>query len=81
MGMVAVPDGIPLKPSKLTPEKWQIMRQHPVVGEGICAPMKSFRVVRLCNTRFLWSWVKGGQRQACKLYIGYLHIFQYLTSQ
>jgi putative two-component system response regulator len=45
IGKVAVPDAILLKPGRLTEEEWTIMRQHPVVGEGICAPLKSFRLV------------------------------------
>jgi response regulator RpfG family c-di-GMP phosphodiesterase len=34
-----------LKPGRLTEEEWKIMREHPVVGERICAPLKSFRLV------------------------------------
>jgi putative two-component system response regulator len=45
IGKVAVPDAILLKPGKLSDEEWKIMRQHPVVGERICAPLKSFRLV------------------------------------
>ena len=45
IGKVAVPDAILLKPGKLTPEEWKIMRQHPAVGESICTPLKSFRLV------------------------------------
>ncbi len=45
IGKVAVPDAILLKPGKFTPEEWEIMRQHPVVGESICKPLKSFRLV------------------------------------
>jgi putative two-component system response regulator len=45
IGKVAVPDAILLKPGRLTEEEWEVVRQHPVVGEGICAPLKSFRVV------------------------------------
>ena len=45
IGKVAVPDAILLKPGKLTPEEWAVMREHPVVGERICAPLKSFRLV------------------------------------
>jgi len=40
-----VPDAILLKPGRLTEEEWTIMREHPVVGERICAPLKSFRLV------------------------------------
>jgi len=45
IGKVAVPDAILLKPGPLTAEEQVIMRQHPVVGERICAPLKSFRLV------------------------------------
>ena len=45
IGKVAVPDAILLKPGRLTPEEFQIMQEHPVVGERICAPLKSFRSV------------------------------------
>jgi len=45
IGKVAVPDAILLKPGKLTDEEWKVVREHPVVGERICAPLKSFRLV------------------------------------
>lgn len=45
VGKVAVPEAILLKPGPLTPEEWQVMKQHPVVGERICQPLKSFRLV------------------------------------
>lgn len=43
VGKVAVPDCILFKPSRLTAEEMEIMRQHPVIGENICAPLRSFR--------------------------------------
>jgi response regulator RpfG family c-di-GMP phosphodiesterase len=45
IGKIAIPDSIILKPSGLSPEEWKLMREHPVVGERICAPLKSFRSV------------------------------------
>jgi cyclic di-GMP phosphodiesterase len=45
LGKVAVPENILRKPGKLTPEERKIMEEHPVVGERICAPLKSFRNV------------------------------------
>ena len=45
VGKIAVPDAILLKPGPLTPDEWTIMREHSVVGERICAPLKSFRLV------------------------------------
>jgi putative two-component system response regulator len=45
IGKIAVPDSILLKPGKLSEEEWKLMREHPLVGERICAPLKSFRSV------------------------------------
>jgi putative two-component system response regulator len=45
IGKVAVPDQILLKPGPLTADEWKVMNQHPLVGERICAPLKSFRHV------------------------------------
>jgi len=45
VGKIAVPDAILLKPGRLTEEEWKVIREHPVVGERICAPLKSFRLV------------------------------------
>src|SRR6267154_1984897 len=43
VGKVAVPDSILMKPGRLNAEETEIVRQHPVVGERICAPLKSLR--------------------------------------
>jgi len=45
IGKLAVPEHILLKPGPLTPEERKIMEQHTVIGEGICAPLRSFRHV------------------------------------
>ncbi len=45
IGKVAVPDAILLKPGPLSDEETAIMRKHPVVGERICAPLRTFRLV------------------------------------
>ena len=43
VGKIGMPDSILLKPGKLTPEEWEIMRKHPEVGEKICEPLRSLR--------------------------------------
>jgi putative two-component system response regulator len=45
IGKVVVPDAILLKPGPLTEEETAVMRKHPVVGERICAPLRTFRLV------------------------------------
>jgi len=45
IGKLAVPERILLKPGPLTPEERKIMEQHTVIGERICAPLRSFRHV------------------------------------
>lgn len=45
VGKVAVPEQILLKSGPLSDEEWKIMKEHPVVGERICRPLKSFRQV------------------------------------
>ena len=42
IGKVAVPEHILLKTGPLTPEERKIMETHTVIGERICAPLKSF---------------------------------------
>ncbi|MGA2389374.1 MAG: HD domain-containing phosphohydrolase [Candidatus Sulfotelmatobacter sp.] len=45
IGKIAIPDSILLKPASLSPDEWKLMREHSAVGERICAPLKSFRLV------------------------------------
>jgi putative two-component system response regulator len=45
VGKVAVPDEILLKPGALNTQEIEIVRQHPAIGEDICAPLKSLRCI------------------------------------
>jgi HD-GYP domain-containing protein (c-di-GMP phosphodiesterase class II) len=45
VGKIAVPEAILNKTSALTPVEYAVMQQHPVVGEGICQPLRSARAV------------------------------------
>jgi putative two-component system response regulator len=45
IGKVAVPEHILLKPGTLNEAERRIIESHPVIGERICAPLKSFRAV------------------------------------
>ncbi|RCJ19364.1 two-component system response regulator [Nostoc sp. ATCC 43529] len=45
IGKVGIPDAVLLKKGQLTPEDWQIMKQHVLIGEKICQPLRSMRGV------------------------------------
>jgi putative two-component system response regulator len=45
VGKIGVPDAILLKPGPLTKVERSVMQTHPIVGERICAPLKSLRLV------------------------------------
>lgn len=45
VGKVAVPEWVLLKPGPLNAAERKLMEAHPITGERICAPLKSFRSV------------------------------------
>ncbi len=45
LGKIQIPDDVLKKHGNLTPRDWEIMRQHPVIGEEICKPLRSLKLV------------------------------------
>jgi putative two-component system response regulator len=45
IGKVGIPDAILLKPGRFTPEEFEAMKQHTLIGEGICKPLRTMRGV------------------------------------
>jgi putative two-component system response regulator len=45
LGKIGVPDSILLKPGPLNDVERAVIREHPAIGERICAPLKSLRLV------------------------------------
>jgi len=45
IGKIGIPDAILSKAGPLDPEESKIVREHPIIGEQICAPIKSLRHV------------------------------------
>lgn len=41
IGKIGIPDHILLKPGKLTPQEWELMKQHTVIGNGILLDSES----------------------------------------
>jgi putative two-component system response regulator len=46
IGKVAVPDRVLLKPTRLDPEEYELMKQHPQIGESLCGALRSLERVR-----------------------------------
>ena len=46
LGKVGIPDHVLLKAGPLTPDEFSLMKQHPVIGDNLCAPLQSLRRVR-----------------------------------
>lgn len=45
LGKIAVPDAILLKPGPLTPEEWEVVKRHPVVGAELIAGLPIYKGV------------------------------------
>src|SRR6266852_6292084 len=43
IGKISIPESTLLKPGPLSAEERRIMQEHPIIGEKICAPLKSLR--------------------------------------
>lgn len=45
IGKVGIPDAVLLKKEQLTAKDWEVMKQHVLIGEKICQPLRSMRGV------------------------------------
>ena len=45
IGKLGIPDSILLNPNALSGEEWTVMRQHTLIGERICQPLRNFKLV------------------------------------
>lgn len=45
IGKIGIPDAVLLKPGRLTPDEWAIMRNHVEIGVSICSPLRTLRSV------------------------------------
>ena len=46
IGKIGIPDAVLLKPGRLTPEEFDIVKQHTVIGDQLCAGLRSLTRVR-----------------------------------
>lgn len=60
VGKIAVPESILNKKTELTDEERRIMREHPIIGERICMPLKSLKSVLPIIRHHHERWDGGG---------------------
>jgi putative two-component system response regulator len=62
VGKLGIPDRILLKPGKLTPEEWEIMKQHAVIGAEIVGdhPSELMQTARMVALRHHERWDGSG---------------------
>ena len=89
VGKVGVPDAVLLKPGPLTTAEAQLMRQHPEIGDNLCAPLQSLKHVRpiiLCHHERLDgsgypAGLRGDEVPLLAQIVGIVDVYDALTSQ
>jgi len=88
VGKIGIPDSILMKPDKLTPEEYEIMKQHTLIGEQICQPIKLLKgtlpIIRNHHERWDGTGypdgLKGRQIPELPQIFQFLDIYDALTS-
>jgi putative two-component system response regulator len=89
VGKVGVPDAVLLKPGPLTPDEFEVMKRHPVIGDSLCAPLQSLRhvrpIVRSHHERLDGSGypdaLRGDDVPVLAQIVGIVDVFDALTSE
>ena len=88
IGKIGIPDAVLLKPSRLTPDEFAVMKQHTVIGDRLCGELRSlYRVrpiVRSHHERLDGSGypdgLKGGSVPLLAQITGVVDVFDALTT-
>jgi len=89
IGKIAVPDSVLLKEGKLDKDEARVMRAHPIIGDALCAGLRSFSrvrpIVRHHHERLDGSGYPDGLRNGAvpllAQIVGIVDVFDALTSQ
>jgi cyclic di-GMP phosphodiesterase len=46
IGKIGIPDSILLKPTRLTTDEFEMIKQHTIIGDRLCGELRSLRLVR-----------------------------------
>ena len=60
IGKIGIPEAILLKPGKLDPAEWQVMKTHTEIGEQLLAPLRTMEAVRAIARHHHESWDGNG---------------------
>jgi cyclic di-GMP phosphodiesterase len=60
VGKVGIPDSILLKPGRLTPEEFAIMKRHTAIGDALCGDLRLLRPVRPITRHHHERWDGSG---------------------
>lgn len=89
IGKIAIPDSVLLKGGRLDADEARVMREHPVVGDALCAGLRSLRSVRpivrhhherLDGTGYP-DGLKSGAVPLLAQIVGLVDVFDALTTQ
>jgi putative two-component system response regulator len=89
IGKIAVPDSVLLKGGRLDADESRVMREHPIVGDALCAGLRSLRsvrpIVRHHHERLDGSGypdgLKNGAVPLLAQIVGLVDVFDALTNQ
>ena len=88
VGKVGVPDAILMKPGRLTPEEFEIMKRHTVIGDALCGDLRLLHPVRpiarhhheRCDGSGYPDGLKGGDIPLLAQITGIVDVYDALTS-
>lgn len=66
IGKIGVPDAILGKPDKHTPQEWEVMKSHVLIGEEICRPLRTMKDVLPLIRHHHERWDGGGYPDGLK---------------
>ena len=46
VGKIGVPDAVLFKPSGLTPDEYEVLKRHTVIGDRLCGDLRALSLVR-----------------------------------
>ncbi len=89
IGKIGIPDSVLLKRGKLSPQEWEVMKRHVLIGEKICQPLRSMRgvipIIRSHHERWDGSGypdgLKGDQIPLLAQVFQMIDIYDALTSE